>query len=194
MEWKDGYPKPNGASDWEDSSHLAGILVLIDHPQAPDMMKYYDGSKYIRCIGSKYDCSRDQGVMIMSACLKQGFKGLVNIKYINGKDILLPSVHGIQSIAETGKYSWLQSKTLELEIDFKCRNEGSMIGEPFQDMVKCMAYDLATGGNYWLKMWTTKNYLWDLAILKYLRAGDDRWRNEPELAEYVIKYVLEKVK
>ena len=195
MIFENGYPKPNGASDFDDSSHLAGILVLTDHPQAPDMRQYVEfellGSnkplRYRRNPWTKVDCSRDQGILIMCGLLKQGHNELVRTDFINGKDILLPSVHGIETIAKGQNPTWAQKKTFELELDFKCRNEGSMIGEPFQDFSKAWAYGE-------LKQWTTKNYLWDVAILNYLRGGPNKWRNEPELAEFVIQKIESLIK
>jgi hypothetical protein len=178
MEFKDGYPKPNGASDFDDSSHLAGILVLTDHPQAPDMRQYVSGNKYIRNPWTKVDCSRDQGILIMCGLLKQGHKDLVRTDFINGKDILLPSVHGIETIAKTGKPTWLQRQCLIAELKF----DGESIEEPFQNMAKAWAYGE-------LRLWTEINKIWDVAILNYLRGGRNKWRNEPELAEYIIQKI-----
>jgi hypothetical protein len=178
MEFKDGYPKPNGASDWDDSSHLAGILVLTDHPQAPDMRQYVSGNKYIRNPWTTVDCSRDQGILIMCGLLKQNHEGLVRTSYINGKDILLPSVHGIETIARYGLPTWLQRKCFEIELKF----DGESIEEPFQNMAKAWAYGE-------LKLWTEINKKWDVAILNYLRGGRNKWRNEPELAEFVISKI-----
>lgn len=185
MRFENGYPIIQGATDAEDSSHLAGILALTDHPQAVDMRLYVDPdtSQYIRCPNSKYSVSRDQSIMIMCGLLKQGRNSLVRTDYINGKDILLPSVHGIETIAKTGKATWLQRQCLLAELKF----DGDSIEEPFQNMAKAWAYGE-------LKTWTEINPNWDVACYNYLAGGKNKWRGEFELFKYVIKKIEELIK
>lgn len=187
MIFENNYPRIAGATDFADSAHLAGILALTDHPQQVDCRMYVNGQDYIRGPGDiSYDDSRDAMVLLMCGLLVQGHKDLVRTDFIHGKDFLPPSVHGIESIAKTGSASWLQREDFELEISAKCITEGSMIGEPFQDMAKAIVYDE-------LKMWTTENYLWDVAIYRYLCGGDCKWRNEPELCEWVISAIEKRI-
>jgi hypothetical protein len=138
-----GYPKPNGAFDWEDSSHLAGILAVTEHDQAVNCTKYWT-KYYIRCLNSKYDFSRDQAIMLMAGLYKQGYKDYIKIRYIKGKDYLPPSVQGVENIAITGKATFIQK-------------------------------------------------LWKWSIYRYWSQLDGAWRNEPELAEHIIKYVERKL-
>jgi hypothetical protein len=61
----------------------------------------------------------------------------------------------------------------------------------------CITYDrqFQLGeANKYLKLWTIKNSLWKWSIRRYLCELDGRWRGEPELAEWVINYVEEKIR
>ena len=186
MRFEKGYPKVNGASDYEDSSHLAGILAIFEHPQALNLTKYFDGKKYMRCPDSKYDFSRDQAILLMAGLLKQGSWSYVDLKFINGKDILPPSVRGLAEIAKTGKPYWFQKLWLKAEIYWHSYIQP--LDEPFQIIALCMTY-----GDEYLKLWTEKNTLWAWSIRRYLSQLDGAWRNEPELAEFVIDKIKEKI-
>lgn len=187
MIFKDGYPKVNGASDFEDSSHLAGILAIMEHPEAVDCRKYvYRGNplgkewfKYVRCFSPQYDFSRDQAILLIAGLIKQGHGQYVNLAYITGRDILPPSVRGMVRIAQGKKPMCYQIAWLKAEIYFNAYLQP--LEEPFQIIALCMTY-----GDEYLKLWTELNPKWYWAIRRYLSQLDGSWRNEPELAEFVI--------
>ena len=180
-----GYPKVNGADDWADSSHLAGLLAVMDHPDAVPCLRYLVGREYIRHPNEKrYDFSRDQATMLMCGFISQGYRDCVKLSYINGKDILPPSVRGIERIAKTGKALWYQKLWLKGEIYWHSWLQP--LEEPFQIIAMCRVY-----GPEYLKLWTSKNKLWKWSIRRYLSQLDGAWRNEPELAEWVIAKVEE---
>lgn len=201
-----GYPCINGSTDSEDSSHLAGILAITEHPKAVECIQYiesfmvrdvhrekfdyihhlYGASKikYVRCRDSKHDFSRDQAWLLMVGLLKQGYKDYVRTSFINGKDIIPLSLHGIETIAKRGKPYWFQKLWAKLEIWVHATFQP--IEEPFQVIAACEAYDL-------YDFWTSRNKLWRWSIKRYLCELDGAWRNEPELAEHVIKYIESRI-
>lgn len=189
MIWNIKYPKVNGASDYEDSSHLAGILKITDHPEFVDCVNYIfnENGKYAykRCPDSKYDFSRDQFILLAAGLIKQYDGHLVNLDYVNGKDIMPPSVHGLIRIAHGKKPRFYQSIWLKLEISW--HSYFQPLDEPFQIIALCLVY-----GDEYLKLWTGKNKLWMWSIRRYLCELDGAWRNEPELAEFVIEKINKK--
>lgn len=178
MEFLDGLPKPNGATDYNDSSHLAGILWMIDHPQKPDMTKYIVNGKYVRHPSeAKYDLSRDQFILLSYGLWKQGRADLIDLNMVDGKDIMPPSVKGMIRIMK-GKKAWPWQRFFFLrEFDVMCTIQ--RLEEPFQLMAMAEVYGL-------LNEWKNKNKLWKWAIRRYFSHLDGAWRNEPELAEQII--------
>jgi len=178
-----GLPKVNGADDWADSSHLAGLLAVMHHPEAVLCLNYLAGREYVRHPAEqRYDFSRDQATMLMCGLIAQAFTLVVDLSYIKGKDILPPSVRGIERIARTGKAFWYQKLWLKGEIYWHAYLQP--LEEPFQIIAMCRVY-----GPEYLKLWTSKNKLWKWSIRRYLSQLDGAWRNEPELAEWVIAKV-----
>jgi hypothetical protein len=194
MEFINGYPKISGASDLEDSSHLAGILAITEHPQAVTLARYIfikDMSAqkkepvYKRCLNSKYDFSRDQSWLLMVGMLKHQESDLINTKYITGKDFIPPSLHGVETIAKRGKPYFFQKWWAMMEVYIHAKYQP--LEEPFQTIAACEAYGL-------YKFWTSRNKLWKWSVYRYLSQLDGAWRNEPELAEHVIAYVESRIK
>lgn len=193
MEWKNGFCKPQGADDFEDSPHLAGILALFNHPQQVDMTKYVvqrtldrdtPSAKYIRCPGSKYDVSRDQFILLAAGLWKQQKPEYVNTAWIDGRDIIPPSVHGMVRIIHGKKPFFWQRWNFEAE--FQTNITIQKLEEPFQLIAMCIVY-----GDGFLQRWTRENNLWRWAIRRYFSELDGKWRNEPELAEFIIKRIEE---
>lgn len=192
-----GYPKIQGASDLEDSSHLAGILAITEHPQAVDCTKYVVPKsmnyliplsavfKYIRCPNSVNSFSRDQAWLLMVALLKQGKKHQVDTNLIDGKDFIPPSLKGVETIAKRGKPYFWQKWWAMCEVWIHAKLQP--LEEPFQTIAACEAYGL-------YEFWTSRNKLWRWSILRYLAQLDGAWRGEPELAEWVINYIENKIK
>lgn len=190
-------PRPNGATDFNDSSHLAGLLAVVEHPEQVPCEWYVVArivdrdtaiAKYVRHPSeSKYDFSRDQFVMLACGLIAQGYNDFVNLDFINGKDILPPSVRGLVRIAQGKKPYFYQTKWLTAEIYWHSYLQP--IDEPFQLLAMILTYDKFNGSNELLKLWTSKNNKWRWSILRYLAQLDGAWRGEKELAEHVIKYV-----
>ncbi len=194
-----GYPCIQGSSDSEDSSHLAGILVITQYTKSIDTRAYVSDiqehwlapieirptSKYIRCKNSKYNFSRDQAWLLMVALLKQGHKEFVKTNLIDGKDFIPPSLKGVETIAKRGKPYFWQYLWAKLEVWIHAKLQP--LEEPFQTIAACEAYGL-------YKFWTDNNKLWRWSIRRYLCELDGAWRNEPELADHVIKYVESRIK
>jgi len=187
-----GYPCVQGSSDSEDSSHLAGILAITEHDQSANCARYvslYDKEKpyYVRCYKPKYDFSRDQFILLAAGLIKHGYKDLVNLSYITGRDIMPPSVRGVARIATGEKPRWYHVFWFKLEIYWHSYIQP--LDEPNQIIALCSVY-----GDEYLKLWTKHNKLWKWSIYRYWSQLDGAWRGEPELAEHVIKYVESKIK
>lgn len=186
-------PKPNGAGDWADSSHLAGFLAVIDHPQQVNCLNYVIEHfnkdhfelryKYVRHPDEKrFDFSRDQAIMLMCGLIVQGHPSLASLDYIDGKDLLPPSVRGIERIARYRKPTLLQSLWFKAEILWHAYVQP--LDEPCQIIAMCRVY-----GREYLRLWTKHNKLWRWSIRRYWSQLDGAWRGEHDLAEYAIRYV-----
>lgn len=185
-----GFPRVNGADDFADSPHLAGILALFNHPQQVDLTKYVvpaeplgdpNKLKYIRHpLETRYDMSRDQAILLMAGLWKQGRADLVNADFIIGKDIVPPSVHGMARKIK-GKSPWFWQRG-DFEAEFQTNITIQKLEEPFQIIAMCIVY-----GDGFLDRWTRENNLWKWAIRRYLSQLDGAWRDEKELSEFIIK-------
>ena len=190
-----GLPKDSGATDFNDSARLAGIMVLFDHPlsQCINLQYYVDGLlnsnsidgtfKYVRHPKENtYDFSRDQAVCLMSGFYNTGEHWLADKRYITGKDFLSPSVKGHITRCQSGEGTWFQNIWLKLDILYNAYFDP--MSEPNQ--LICM---LEVAGPEYVKMWTKHNKKWREAIREYWSG----WRGESELAEFLIKELEEYV-
>ncbi len=176
-----GLPKPNGATDYADSSHMAGTLAIIEHPLAPDLREYYRNGLYVRHPNEKrYDFSRDQAWLLMVGLLKQGHNDYVNTDFINGKDIKYPSLMGLNRIAKGKKPFFYQRWWAIVEVYIHAKWQP--LEEPLQTSAACEAYGLYS-------FWKRHNKLWKWSIYRYWSQLDGAWRNEPELAIDSINYI-----
>ena len=140
--------------------------------------------RYIRCIGTKYNFSRDQAWLLMVGLLKQRWEELIDTDYIDGKDFIPPSLKGIETIAKRGRPYFFQRWWAMLEVWIHAKFQP--LEEPFQTIAACEAYGL-------YEFWTSRNKLWRWSIRRYLCQLDGSWRGEPELAEHVIRYIESKL-
>ena len=190
-----GYPRPNGATDFADSSHLVGMLAVTGYPKQVDCTRYVvdrytdrDGvfAKYKRHPQEdRYDFSRDQFIALAAGLIAQRKPYYVRLDFITGRDIMPPSVRGMVRIAQGKKPRFYQSAWLKLEILWNSYLQP--LDEPNQIICLCSVY-----GDEYLKLWTKHNKLWKWSIYRYWSQLDGAWRSEPELAEWVIKYVESK--
>lgn len=191
MIWNIKYPKVNGASDYDDSSHLAGILKITEHPEFVDCVDYIfnENGQYVykRCPESKLTFSRDQFILLAAGLIKQYDGHLVNLDYVTGCDIIPPSVHGLVRIAQGKKPRWYQIAWFKAEIYWHSYIQP--LEESNQIIALCSAY-----GDEYLKLWTNHNKLWRWSLRRYWGALDCQWRQEVELGEHIIKYVESKIK
>lgn len=183
-----GYICVSGSSDSEDSSHLAGLLKVTQYPIEIDWDMYIKpNGKYQRCKASKYDFSRDQFSVMAAGMIKSGHGHLVSLERVDGKDLMPFSVRGLVRIAQGKKPYFYQTKWLTAEIYWHSYLQP--LDEPFQLLAMILTYDNFNGNNELLKLWTSKNNKWRWSIYRYWSQLDGFWRQEPELAEHVIKYV-----
>lgn len=183
-----GLPKENGASDKQDSARFAGILSLFWKEFDQRLTRLYvvaDPFKnqfiYVRHPSELvYDFSRDQYICL-AAGLSISNPERVNEKFITGRDILTPAVGGHTKRCRGEKANWLQNLWLKADILFHAY--ATPTDEPNQ--LICMAW---IAGPEYLRLWTSNNKKWEESIRSYWCG----WRDEPGLAEAMIKKIRER--
>ncbi len=177
-----GLPRDNGATDFNDSARLAGILALFQYPveKEIDLTLYIDDDwKYVRHPKEyKYDFSRDQAVCLMAGLWIDFVPYLVDRNSITGKDFLSPSVRGHIRRCQDREANWFQNLWLKLDIIWNSFIDP--LSEPNQ--LICM---LVVAGPKYVKLWTKLNPMWRVAITTYWCG----WRDEPDLAMHMIKRI-----
>lgn len=173
-------PRDNGATDFQDSARLAGLMTVIEWPQEVDLEYYCDlkNFRYVRHPKEYiYDFSRDQFVCLMAGIRKQKRNHFWRTLKVNGKDFIPPSAQGLRSLNP----NWFQKLWAIADVLFHALIDP--LEEPNQVICIADAYGL-------LPLWTKYNSKWRESIRLYWQG----WRNEPELAEHCIKYVEGKIK
>jgi hypothetical protein len=173
-------PQENGASDLQDSARLAGIMAVFNYyPNGKfDLSLYLKNGKYVRHPSEyKYTFSRHQTLCFVAGLFVQGWRDLVDLKYVDGKDLFMPSHRGHIEICKGDTANWFQN--LWTWVDVLMAAHFKKMDEPNQILCRMMLNPDKTHLKYWLK----NNDKWRESILEYWCG----WRNEPELAEHMIK-------
>jgi len=177
-----GYPADNVSTDMQDSARLAGLMAMIGHKDAPNLLLYIVNGEIVRCpIEYVYNLSRDQ-----AACFAGGWskaKSALSLrhdlfnkyKWRVSKDIVSPSVQNHFRIAFTEQSNWLGEKWLGLDLWYN-----SKLGpDTEQNQLIAMC---ATAGR--LKEYVSLTPWWKDSLRKYW--GD---RQEQEFCEQLIAFV-----
>lgn len=181
-----GLPKDVGASDFLDSARLAGMLSLVDPENSIDLSLYTNGISYVRHPGVRpFDppMSRDQAVPLFAGMWAKKQSIMVDPNYQPpNKDYISPSVRGHFIRCAGGKSKWYQDLWLIVDILWSaCVRQ---LDEPNQLIAM-----LIVAGPWYLKLWTMLNKQWQKSILDYWSENDGAWRQEPELANAIIKTI-----
>lgn len=173
-----GLPQDNGSTDLQDSARLAGLMTVVEWPQEVDLIHYCNVNtlNYVRHPREYiYNFSRDQLVCLLAGIRKQQRNPFWLTLKANGKDFIPPSVNGLRTL----KPNWLQRLWAKADVVFHA------LVMPLEEsnQVICIAdaYGL-------LPLWTKLNPKWRESVRLYWCD----WRNEPELAECIIRYVTTK--
>lgn len=191
-----GLPRDNGASDWMDSSRLAGLMALFKHPKAPTIALYFTDKGPVRCPNmgddgyyhnkleyDPKDFSRDQATCLAAGFWRQEKEGLYR-EMFNGElvgwrapngDLLSPSVMNHFKLCADRKGSWLGYKFLELDIWYNAKF--TPMREPNQLIALCMV-----AGPKYVRMYK-RSCDWKAAIREYWALS---YRKEEEFAEFLI--------
>lgn len=182
-----GLPIEDNASDLQDSVRLAGILTTFQWPRQIPILGYLQLQRYVRHPREYiYDLSRDQYVCLISGFKKAGLSEWVDRKYVNGKDLMSPTITGHEQRCKGLKASLWQDTWLVGDILAYALECLWNIDEPNQ--LLCMV-DIA--GPKWTKFFCAITP-WKKALRKYWI--ETRTKPEVELVEHVIKYIEEKIK
>lgn len=196
-----GLPRDTGASDWMDSSRLAGMVRLFDDKSKIPIDLYVVGDtqilesgikitrtvngaptkKYVRYpfVENPYDFSRDQALCLVAGLYKAGFSFLVRKDYVNGKDIFMPSHMGHIRRCAKQKPNLLQKTWLWLDVFWNVYK--NPMSEPNQLLSMIYVAHLQ-GEKSYLKFWLKHNKQWQESITEYWSG----WRGETELAKLMI--------
>lgn len=197
-------PKPNGASDWQDSPVIAGLTTIFDFKPTSLVTKFGDQgveyvpfkpiqmNKYVRFDKNRlyyqrdpgavknYDFSRDQAILLFAGLEYQGQQHYVDAAGITGKDWLPPSVKGHEARCKGQAATWFQDQWLKTDILFhaKC----TPLGEPNQIIAMMMCHP---NRKSLFQVWCSANPKWEECIKVYWCG----WRAEPELALWIITVI-----
>lgn len=192
-----GLPQDNGASDLQDSVRLAGIMVVFNWRDRPDL------SKYILKAGTpiklrdepgdiefrkdivvrhpseyKYDLSRDQWICWSAGTFFQTERIFdVSWDLVNGKDIFIGAVTGHIKRCQGKKANWIEDLCLEAEI--RIHAKFTPLDEPNQLLCMMMVHP----DKKYLKLWTQLNPQWRRSIQMYWALS---YRSEPWLSIHII--------
>ena len=200
-----GLPIVTGASDKQDSAVIAGLMSIFEYPIKVDMLQYilqpgvaikdrdsdlkhtFPYSIYVRHPQEyKYDLSRDQFIVLSAGLYCQGHQDLINIDFINGRDLLSPAVMGHVARCQEEKTNCIQNGWFWFDIWYHAKF--NPVGEPNQLLAMMLVAD-----SKYLKWWTANNPEWERSIRKYWYTEDGAWRNEKDLAEHMIAYIKTRI-
>ncbi len=184
-----GLPKPTGASDFQDSAALAGIMVTFNWPFEVRLFRYvtdntlFSPAKYVRHPHEiKYDFSRDQAICLVAGLSKQ-VPELVDAEFITGKDFLSPSVRGHIERCKGGKATWFQ------DLWFWCDLWFSAKVKPMEELNQLFCMMMVANPKF-IRWYCQNNPRWERALIDYWCG----WRNEPELTNHMITEIDKRLK
>lgn len=183
-----GLPRDTGATDWMDSSRLAGIVRLFEVKSKIPIDLYVKDKKYVRYpfTENPYDFSRDQTLCLVAGLYKAGFSFLVDENYVTGKDIFMPSHTGHMRRCAKQKPTLLQKAWLWADVTYSAFVKP--MNEPNQILsMTYVAY--LQGETSYLKFWLKHNKTWQESITEYWNG----WRDEKDLSQLMID-TLTKIK
>ncbi len=179
-----GLPRPNGATDFEDSSMLAGILHVFGHAVKPDLSHYCkpNNAGYWRNGESKYKMSRDQTVCLFAGMAFNNLQTLVDPDYDTEGDFVSPSVRGHFRRCAGFKATWLQDMALWADLWYSAKYK------PREELNQLFCIMMCADVKF-MKWYCKANPVWDLAVIEYW-AG---WRNEPEIANIMVNVISSRI-
>lgn len=186
---KEMLPVEVGADDFNDSARMAGLMTATGYTDNQNwnkklLVKYVQsddkGSFYVRHPGiTSPDMSRDQAMCLIVGLYLAGFSRLISLDMVRGKDWFSPSQKGIFRICQGGTLSWFASIWFWCDVVYSCVHPS----DDLEDLqLICM---MLVAPPKYLKYWVYYNTKWKTRIVNYFCG----WRNEPELAQYLIDYI-----
>lgn len=213
-----GFPKDNGANDYMDSARLNGICAIFEFwrhngTKYPiNCIRYigYNSDAVVVAVRHPAEApsnnwrnfTRDQLICLAAGLYKHGHTGTVNKlrmaainrfyraqnteadvvgsvkKFPNGADLLTPSVMGHLKRCSGLKANWFQDTWLKMDIIY--HGKFAALDEPNQILCMCIV-----AGHGYVQMYKKYNPRWKDGIRLYWCG----WRNEPDLAEWMINFI-----
>jgi hypothetical protein len=206
----DGLPRDVGATDLMDSARLAGMMVLVGHPLAPDLTRYVKLSKSreIELVrnpleapaNNPHNFSRDQLVPLVAGLYMQAFSRkrgpcrlilkeakarffrAQNWQNDDGSRKLFGGDFLSPSVMNHLRLCAGQPSTWLGRMWLRFDILFNAIFTPMREPNQLIAMCIVAGPKY-VKMYKEETPEWRDAILAYWST----WRGEPELAEMLIK-------
>lgn len=168
-------PRPAGATDFEDSPVCAALESLFGEPKFDPLEYFHESGMYRRCPNTRYKFSRDQFIGMCVVLAVHELPLLIDTNFVDGRDIMPPSVTGHVKRCKGFKASWFEDAWLwgEIWVHAKCtpRKESNQL-----------ILMMMTAEDKFLKYWCDINPHWRESIIDYWIS----WRNEPEMAARII--------
>lgn len=181
---KFGFPRPNGATDFQDSAFLAGMMVAFDWPEFVPLSKYIVPGipfKYVRhpTEDKGYDFSRDQYVGLSTGYAIGGDYALVDEECITGKDYLSPSINGHTLRCKGLQAKWYQDLNFWADLWFSAKVK------PMEELNQlfCM---MRIADKKFVRWYCMANPKWRQALRNYWYENEGKWRDEGAFCEHVI--------
>lgn len=204
-----GLPRVTGASDKQDSAAVAGMMAAFGLEGAPPLFAYlllrgkeipdrddptkmhkFDKHIYVRHPKEyKYDLSRDQWVLLIAGMAKQGLAPeFIDIKFVNGKDFMSPSVRGHERRCKGKKAFFWQDWVLRLDMWYSWKYK------PMEELNQLLTILWLHPDDKYILKYCEKNPQWADSLEKYWFKGyinaegkvEGNWRGEEQFCAQVI--------
>lgn len=196
-----GLPRDVGATDFKDSARLAGIMEIVQYPKTFNIWQYVDINGQL-CRHPMYhepkDFSRDQLLPLAAGLYSKRFQ-VVDKPYVlntvdhkwwlapNG-DFMSPSHRNHIALCACDEREGAMEPNrfgyLWLRLDILWNAYVQPLSEPNQ----LIAMMIMAGPQY-VRLWKKHNKKWDLAIRQYWSEGAGAWREERDLAAWMIDFI-----
>jgi hypothetical protein len=181
-----GLPRDNGATDWQDSARLAGIMATVGYTTkyyVSPLVLYIDfeNKKYVRHPKENvYDFSRDQAMCFVAGLISVNSPDyFFNEGFVTGKDFMSPSNKALFKIGRGEPIADLAKAWIYLDVLFHA------LVRPMSESNQLICMLLVWPDKGPLKLWRKLNRKWEQGVREYW----SNWRQEPELAESIIQKV-----
>jgi len=205
-----GFPRDTGASDFGDSSRLAGLLAMIDHPQQIDVSLYVKEGVVTRhpyepCTNNPNNITRDQVLPLCAGLKAQGghsvIRDILNNTIRNGWQLPNTDHWCVGEIKKFPDFPDILSPSAKLALELGARNKVSIfllvfgylwlfLDIIFSAFSKKLEINQLLATIYLInpkmfKVFKLINKIYTLQLKNYWEG----WRNEPQFCKNIIFWI-----